>query len=134
MSKKSEVIALYEQMYALYDGVDEAKQTLIVADGAMLQRDYALVESTLQKLPTEKQLFSMLANKLGNGNAITKTLKVIKESKGNVDPVVLLKWLFSMGTHAMIEVEKGDGRYLALAKRICERICDQIQKPVVRNG
>lgn len=74
----------------------------------------------LDCLPTEKQLLDSLVEKL-EGKSVHKTLvKIAKnECKNNFE---LLKGLYSLSTHVIIEAEQGHREYLLLLPQLYTRI------------
>ena len=89
-------------------------------------REYENCHETLCKLPTRKQLFSELTEKLKE-KSVYKTLKLI-EKKHDLNPATSLKGLFSLATHAMIECEKGNTEYKCLLPQIYEKIGEELFK------
>jgi len=74
----------------------------------------------LCKLPTEEDLLRDLIEKL-KGKSVYKTLKKMNEGKiKNTSDI--LKGLFSLGTHIIIESEKGKREYKMLLPLIHEKI------------
>ena len=80
---------------------------------------YVEAEKLLNRFPTKKELLDTLTEKL-KGKSVYRTLKRISENKE--DSSVMLKGLFSLGTHISIEVEKGNKEYRALYPLIYEKI------------
>jgi hypothetical protein len=83
---------------------------------------------TLCKLPSEAELLKDLIEKL-KGKSVYKTLKKMDEGKSKSD-IESLKGLFSLGTHIVIECEKGKGEYRSLLPLIHERISELVYKIV----
>ena len=74
----------------------------------------------LKKLPTKDKLLGSLLEKL-KGKPVHKTLiKFLKEEK--LDREVELKGLFSLGTHIVIECQKGNKCYEVLLPYVYERL------------
>ncbi len=118
---RPEILKKYEQVFEIYkDPVSRSK--IAEAEDYLLKKQFDLAEKVLTPFKTEEQLLNALEEKL-NGKPIHKTLKKIRngvvENKSQ-----LLKGLFSLGTHAMIEVESGKTEYSYIAKRIHEKIGD----------
>ena len=74
----------------------------------------------LCKLPTEEELLRSLIEKL-KGKSVYKTLKRMDEGKIRCNAEAL-KGLFSLGTHIVIECEKGRGEYRTLLSVIYDKI------------
>ncbi len=74
----------------------------------------------LDSLPTEKQLLDSLVEKL-QGKSVHKTLvKIAKnECKSKFE---LLKGLYSLSTHVIIEAEQGRREYLLLLPQLYSKI------------
>jgi hypothetical protein len=87
---------------------------------SFLQCEYEEVEKELAKLPTEEQLLNELVLKLKN-KSVFKTIVQIQEGKVKHN-ATYMKALFSLGTHAAIEIEKGHAEYRMLVTRIYEKI------------
>jgi len=81
---------------------------------------YLKAEEHLNKLPTQEQLLESLTKRL-KGKSVYKTLKNISEGKVK-SRAQLQKGLFSLGTHIVIEVEKGNREYRALLPMIMEKL------------
>ena len=80
-------------------------------------------EQALNSLPTKKELLENLLKKLV-GKPVHKTLAKLNE--GSLDmsqnPELVLKALFSLGTHTCIECEQGNREYKVLLPVIYEKI------------
>lgn len=129
-SSREQAIETYVTVRELYEGSETARGIVNEAEMCLFAgRDDDAVKC-LKALPTEKQLFDGIVSKLGRDNAVSKTLKRVAKGKDKRS-AEMCKALFSIGTHAMIQVEKGDDRYVALAKRIAETLADRLRKGVV---
>lgn len=78
-----------------------------------------LFEQAIKNIPSDSELFKSLIEKL-KGKSVYKTLKLVESKSAN--DITKLKALFSLGTHATIEIEKGNIEYKALLPRIYEKI------------
>lgn len=78
----------------------------------------------LCELPSEAELLKDLIERL-KGKSVYKTLKRMDEGKikNNAEA---LKGLFSLGTHIVIECEKGKGEFRSLLPVIHDRIGEMI--------
>lgn len=109
----------YEEIFEIYTDLISRKK-LSEIENLLFMGCYSDCEERLKEFKSEDELLFMLEEKL-RGKPIYSTLKRIR--KGEVQSKAqLLKGLFSLGTHAMIEVEQGNGAYVYIAKRIHERI------------
>lgn len=79
----------------------------------------AAAKDVLSQLPTEKELLEDIVNKLKD-KPVHKTLK--RGLKENANDVKFLKGLFSLGTHIVIECEKGNSEYKMLLPTLYSRI------------
>jgi hypothetical protein len=79
----------------------------------------AAAKDVLSQLPTEKELLEDIVNKLKD-KPVHKTLK--RGLKENANDVKFLKGLFSLGTHIVIECEKGNNEYKMLLPTLYSRI------------
>lgn len=76
-------------------------------------------KTLLAKLPSKEKLIAQLVEKLKD-KPVHKTLK--KMSEGKVTNLESLKGLFSLGTHVIIEMDKGGKEYGILLPLIHEKI------------
>lgn len=76
-------------------------------------------EEVMEFLPREKQLLEAIMTKMKNKSAY-KTLK--RGLRENATDVSFAKGLFSLGTHVLIECEKGSMEYRMLLPMIYSRI------------
>jgi hypothetical protein len=84
-------------------------------------------EELINKLPSESDLLSDIVEQL-KGKSVYKSLKrALKESKVE-DPTLLAKSLFSLGTHVLIECEKGCKEYRILLPMIYTKIGSLLQE------
>lgn len=89
------------------------------AEDCFYSNQFVKCQHLLKTLPDEKQLLTKLVEKL-DGKSVAKTLKRIAESKTK-DKSERLKGLFSLGTHAIIEM-KNNKEYRLLLPMIHEEI------------
>jgi len=82
------------------------------------------VSATLDRLPSKDVLLKDLMEKL-KGKPVYESIKKILTSK-KVDNVLELKGMFSLGTHIIIECEKGNKEYASLLPFILERLTDLV--------
>ena len=125
------VMAFINEM-KMIERVREAEQCLLgtkydseVAQliGFYLSGDMEGVEAQLIMLPTKEELLNDLVDKLIHcKKSISRTLKHIQEDYKLVDQTMLLKGLFSLGVHAVIEIEKGSGEYRMVLPLIHQKI------------
>jgi hypothetical protein len=109
----------YEEAFEMYTDVASRVQLGLI-ETMLFESKFAGAENLLEQFKTEDQLLFELEEKL-NGKPIYSTLKKVR--RGTVESKAqLLKGLFSLGTHAMIEVEKGNTVYSYIARRIHEKI------------
>lgn len=77
-------------------------------------------KAVFSAFPTESELFGSLVEKLKD-KPVYKTLKkIVKEQTNN--PHEMLKGLFSLGTHILIEAEQGRPYYKILLPKIHQQI------------
>lgn len=95
--------------------VDEAKKYYDLEYGT-----WSKCESTLNKLPSLKQLLAILIEKLRK-KSVYRTLKKIQEGCAE-NSYTTLKGLSSLLTHIVIEAEHGSKEYLILIPSILEKI------------
>ena len=87
---------------------------------AYAKGDLKKVLEGLKKLPTKEDLLRSLFERL-KGKSVYKTLsKILKEEKVEIETE--LKGLFSLGTHIVIECEKGKTQYEVLLPYVYERL------------
>lgn len=131
-SSRERAIEAYIDVRDMYEGVNSVKPIINEAEMLLMAGDDDAVVKLLGALPTEKQLFDGVVSKLGRDNAVTKTLKKVLDDPA-ASKVSVCKALFSIGTHAMISVEKGDDRYVALARLVAKTVESRLRKGVVGN-
>jgi len=116
------------RLYALHDKVHEAEKYFSGSypievknvKRAYGKGDIEKVLEGLRKLPTKEDLLRSLFERL-KGKSVYKTLnKILKEEK--VEREIELKGLFSLGTHIVIECEKGNSQYEVLLPYVYERL------------
>lgn len=113
------VVKKYEAVFEIYTDVASRTQLSLI-ESMIFEGKMAGAEKLLSQFKTEDELMQVLERKL-SGKPIDKTLKKIR--KGVIESKAqILKGLFSLGTHAIIEVEAGNSEYLYVAKRIHEKI------------
>ena len=103
------------EQYFLTDSRQTEKLFLLYERGK-----YQELTRLLDTFPTIESLMNNLLDKLKE-KSVYRTLKKICEGK-ELDKAVALKGLFSLGTHAAIEIEQGRKEYRALLPLIYERI------------
>lgn len=112
-------IKRYEEVFEIYTDL-KSRESLGGVEEFIFAQKYDIAEKLLKNFKTEAELLQVLEDKL-NGKPIHKTLKKIR--KGTVESKSeLLKGLFSLGTHAAIEVQSGHVEYVYIMKRIHEKI------------
>jgi hypothetical protein len=105
-----------------YQGVVKEAQDLFCRD--MFEE----ASKVLCKLPSDAELLRELIDKL-KGKSVYKTLRRIDEGRIKSTAEVL-KGLFSLGTHIVIECEKGKGEFRALLPIIHNKIGEMIYEVV----
>jgi len=103
--------------------------TSVVAEAKKLYFSFPSIahlelEKVLSQLPTKESLLQELIGKL-KGKSVCRNLRRIVEGK-ETNRFVLMKGLFSLGTHAAIECEKGNSQFAALLPFLYEKIGVQI--------
>ncbi len=78
------------------------------------------VDRHFNQLPTKAELLRELIESL-KGKSVYKTLRLINEGRA-VDKEVELKGMFSLGTHIVIECQRGRKEFRQLLPLIYERI------------
>jgi len=92
--------------------------------------DVRTVKIILNKFPTKDEMFKELIENL-KGKSVYKTLEKIVENETNdkaCTNVELLKALFSLGTHAVIECQLGNIEYKMLLVSLYSKIGDVLFK------
>lgn len=112
----------------LYSQIDEASKYFRHSHSALLRLAFEAfddgrmdkVKSILSSFPSKEFLLNELTEKL-KGKSVYKTLKKIAEGKEN-SRTLTMKGLFSLGTHVIIESEKGKLEYEMLLPMIYNRL------------
>lgn len=119
MTATHPTVKKYEEIFEIYT---DTKSRLILSEveSRIWGGDMATAETMLRQFKTEDELLFELEEKLA-GKPVYATLKKVRkgtiENKGQ-----LLKGLFSLGTHACVECEKGRDEYVYIVRKIHERI------------
>jgi hypothetical protein len=102
------------------------KKTVVEAYREFDAGDHQIAKQLLDKLPTEQEMLSELIEKL-KGKSVYRTLKKIDEGK-ETDENAILKGLFSLGTHVLIECQQGKEEFRMLLPFIYKRIGEELFK------
>jgi hypothetical protein len=118
------VKAKYEELFEIYKNTSRKAEFARIEEHIYAKR-WLEAQCLLDTFLDEEELMIVLENKL-KGKPIYKTLKKIREGKIESREQIL-KGLFSLGTHAIIECEKGAVEYMAIVKKIHSKLSDQLK-------
>jgi hypothetical protein len=114
----------YEEIFEIYKDT-QLSHRLILIENMIYSRNYKEAERSLSEFKDENQLMEELEFKLKD-KPINNTLKKIR--KGTIESKEqVIKGLFSLGTHAMIECERGNMEYMYVARRIHSKLSEQLR-------
>lgn len=116
----NDLMQKYFELSRLYKDTDK-RATLEVVDRLLLDGKYAEASKLMDTLPDKEQLLEDLFSKL-KGKSVYSTWRKISKGEQKENKYLVLKGLFSLGTHMCIECEKGRKEYEVLLQDIVERI------------
>jgi len=85
-----------------------------------------LIQETLKKLPSDKQLLCKLMEKL-KGKSVYSTLKRVDANSSKIKEA---KALSSLLTHALISVEQGENEFKKLLPVLLSKINDKVYEVI----
>ncbi len=100
---------------------------LIKAQEFYNQGDEEKAVRTLDRLPDKTKLLRLLLKEL-RGKAVEKNLRKVTDGK-ITNYYAVLKSLFSLGTHVLIELEKGNLEYKMLLEDVFLKISAAMSSP-----
>ena len=117
----NDLMQRYFELSRLYKDTDK-RATLEVVDRLLLDGKYAEASKLMDTLPGKEQLLEDLFSKLKGKSVYSTWKKISKREKEKENKYLVLKGLFSLGTHMCIECESGRKEYEVLLQDIVERI------------
>ena len=110
----------YFELNRLYRDTDK-RATLEVVDRLLLDGKYDEASKLIDALPDKEQLLERLFSSL-KGKPIYSTWRKISKGEQKENKYLVLKGLFSLGTHMCIECERGRKEYEVLLRDVAGKI------------
>ena len=119
---REKVIDKYNRCFSIYrySSNEEILKKLKIVEEFLMNGLYEPAEKVLSTFDDKDTLYRKLFHKL-KGKPIYNTLKKIMKLKID-NPALLLKGLFSLGTHVCIEIEHGNLEYIPLIEDIFDKM------------